>query len=269
MSTARAAPLLWLLIGGGLACDPETTERAVERERMVRTQIEARGVRDERVLAALRAVPRHLFVPEAQREAAYEDGPLPIGHGQTISQPYIVAVMTELLAPRPDDVVLDVGTGSGYQAAVLARLVRRVVSIEIVPELAQAARERLAALGYANVEVITGDGWAGAPAAAPFDGILVAAASTRGAAGAARSARPGRAPRDPRRRGRPGPPRLRAHAARHRAAHAVRGAVRAAGARERRRVRAGLGRARLSDRAASHRRPPGGLCKAHPLAGQE
>jgi len=143
---------------------------------MVRTQIEARGVRDERVLAALREVPRHRFVPEDLAHAAYEDGPLPIGHGQTISQPYIVAVMTELLAPGPDDVVLDVGTGSGYQAAVLARLARRVYSIEIVPELAQSARERLDALGYTNVEVITGDGWAGLAALAPFDGILVAAA---------------------------------------------------------------------------------------------
>jgi protein-L-isoaspartate(D-aspartate) O-methyltransferase len=143
---------------------------------MVRRQIEARGVQDERVLAALRAVPRHLFVPEDLQHAAYDDGPLPIGHGQTISQPYIVAVMTELLAPGPDDVVLDVGTGSGYQAAVLAALVKRVYSIEIVPELARAAGERLAALGYANVEVIQGDGWKGLPGHAPFDGILVAAA---------------------------------------------------------------------------------------------
>ena len=164
-----------LLLGGLLGCDT-TSERTAERERMVRTQLEARGVRDERVLAAMRTVPRHRFVPEEQRDAAYEDGPLPIGHGQTISQPYIVAAMTELLAPGADDVVLDVGTGSGYQAAVLARLARRVYSIEIVPELADAARERLAALGYANVEVITGDGWAGLPARAPFDGILVAAA---------------------------------------------------------------------------------------------
>jgi protein-L-isoaspartate(D-aspartate) O-methyltransferase len=143
---------------------------------MVRRQIEARGVQDERVLAALRAVPRHLFVPEDLQHAAYDDGPLPIGHGQTISQPYIVAVMTELLAPGPDDVVLDVGTGSGYQAAVLAALVKRVYSIEIVPELARAAGERLAALGYANVEVIQGDGWKGLPGHVPFDGILVAAA---------------------------------------------------------------------------------------------
>jgi protein-L-isoaspartate(D-aspartate) O-methyltransferase len=158
------------------SCNGATVEFAAERERMVRTQIEARGVRDPRVLEALRKVERHRFVPEDLRASAYDDGPLPIGHGQTISQPYIVAVMTELLAPAPGDVVLDVGTGSGYQAAVLARLVKQVYSIEIVPELAEEARARLAALGYANVEVITGDGWKGLPAHAPYDGILVAAA---------------------------------------------------------------------------------------------
>jgi protein-L-isoaspartate(D-aspartate) O-methyltransferase len=170
----RIARLL-LLLGGVLGCNG-STELAKERERMVRQQIEARGVHDPRVLEAMRAVPRHRFVPEDLCHAAYDDGPLPIGHGQTISQPYIVAVMTELLAPGPDDVVLDVGTGSGYQAAVLARLAKRVYSIEIVPELASSAREKLEALGYTNVEVITGDGWAGLPALAPFDGILVAAA---------------------------------------------------------------------------------------------
>jgi protein-L-isoaspartate(D-aspartate) O-methyltransferase len=165
----------WVAIGVAVACQG-ATEYGQERERMVRTQIEARGVRDPRVLDAMRSVPRHLFAPEEQRQAAYEDGPLPIGHGQTLSQPYIVAVMSELLAPAPDAVVLDVGTGSGYQAAVLARLVKRVISIEIVPELAASARERLAWLGYTNVEVITGDGWQGWPAGAPYGGILVAAA---------------------------------------------------------------------------------------------
>jgi protein-L-isoaspartate(D-aspartate) O-methyltransferase len=170
----RLGPLL--LLGVCLGCHGSTAEFGAERERMVRTQIEARGVRDERVLAALREVPRHRFVPADSVRDAYEDGPLPIGHGQTISQPYIVAVMTELLAPGPDDVVLDVGTGSGYQAAVLSRLARRVYSIEIVPELADSARARLSALGYTNVEVITGDGWVGLPGQAPFDGILVAAA---------------------------------------------------------------------------------------------
>ena len=158
------------------SCGAATLEFTEERERMVRTQIEGRGVRDPRVLAALRAVPRHRFVPETLWGSAYEDGPLPIGHGQTISQPYIVAVMTELLAPGPEDVVLDVGTGSGYQAAVLARLVKHVYSIEIVPALAEEARARLAALGYTNVDVITGDGWKGLPAHAPYGGILVAAA---------------------------------------------------------------------------------------------
>jgi protein-L-isoaspartate(D-aspartate) O-methyltransferase len=153
-----------------------TQEFAGARAEMVRTQIEARGVRDPRVLEALRTVPRHRFVPAHLESSAYDDGPLPIGHGQTISQPYIVAVMSEQLAPEPDDVVLDVGTGSGYQAAVLSRLVRQVYSIVIVPALAEEARTRLASLGYTNVEVITADGWAGLPAHAPYDGILVAAA---------------------------------------------------------------------------------------------
>jgi protein-L-isoaspartate(D-aspartate) O-methyltransferase len=173
---ASAAWIAGLVLGGCMACSTGNHEFAGARAEMVRTQIEARGVRDARVLEAMRTVPRHRFVPESFAGAAYDDGPLPIGHGQTISQPYIVAVMTEELAPGPDDVVLDVGTGSGYQAAVLAKLVKRVYSIEIVPELAAEAKARLAALGYANVEVITGDGWAGLPAQAPFDGILVAAA---------------------------------------------------------------------------------------------
>jgi protein-L-isoaspartate(D-aspartate) O-methyltransferase len=175
-ASGLGALLAALAMGVPLGCNTSKPEFAEQRERMVRSQIEARGVRDARVLAALREVPRHAFVPESLRHAAYDDGPLPIGHGQTISQPYIVAVMTELLAPESEDVVLDVGTGSGYQAAVLGRLVKRVYSIEIVPELAAEARARLAALGYANVDVITGDGWAGLRQRAPFDGILVAAA---------------------------------------------------------------------------------------------
>ncbi len=154
----------------------EASDWQARCDAMVREQIESRGVRDARVLAALRAVPRHRFVSEAYEERAYEDGPLPIGHRQTISQPYIVAVMTELLRPEPNDRILEVGTGSGYQAAVLARLVSRVYSIEIVPELADGARATLAELGIANVEVVTGDGYRGLPDRAPFDGILVTAA---------------------------------------------------------------------------------------------
>lgn len=130
-----------------------------------------------RVMAALAAVPRHEFVPAAERLAAYLDMPLPIGHGQTISQPYIVALMTELLEVSPGDKVLEVGAGSGYQAAVLARLAKTVHTIEIVPELAEACRTRLARLGFANVIVHTGDGSAGLEREAPFDAIIVAAAA--------------------------------------------------------------------------------------------
>jgi protein-L-isoaspartate(D-aspartate) O-methyltransferase len=146
------------------------------RGRMVDEQIAARGVRDPRVLDAMRTVPRHLFVPPDQVDDAYLDSPLPIGHGQTISQPYIVALMTELARPQPTDRVLDVGTGCGYQAAVLARLVRHVYTVEIVAPLAADAGRRLAALGYANVTAREGDGYAGWPSEAPFDSIVVAAA---------------------------------------------------------------------------------------------
>jgi protein-L-isoaspartate(D-aspartate) O-methyltransferase len=143
---------------------------------MVRDQIERRGVRDPGVLDAMTRVPRHLFVPEALRGRAYEDGPLPIGHGQTISQPYIVAFMTEAIRPQPTDRVLEIGTGSGYQAAVLALVAREVISIEILPELGESARSRLRELGYDNVTVRIGDGYAGHPDEAPFDAILVTAA---------------------------------------------------------------------------------------------
>src|SRR5262245_60835707 len=149
---------------------------AIERERMVEEQIEARGVRDSRVLAALRAVPRHEFVPPEERAHAYRDGPLPIGYGQTISQPYIVAVMTELLELSSDEKVLEIGTGSGYQAAVLAQLAREVYTIEIVPELARRAEADLHRLGYSNVQVRHGDGYRGWPEHAPFDAIVVTAA---------------------------------------------------------------------------------------------
>jgi protein-L-isoaspartate(D-aspartate) O-methyltransferase len=151
-------------------------ETARARERMVEEQIEARGVRDPRVLAAMRKVPRHELVPAPQRGSAYEDYPLPIGQGQTISQPYVVAAMSEALALKGSERVLEVGTGSGYQAAVLAELAERVYTIEIVPELAARAKADLARLGYRNVEVREGDGWRGWPEAAPFDAIMVTAA---------------------------------------------------------------------------------------------
>ncbi len=130
------------------------------------------------VLDVMAEVPRHAFVPEALRDRAYDDRPLPIGYGQTISQPYIVALMTDLLEVDGDDVVLEIGTGSGYQAAVLAPLVKHVYTIEIVPPLADRAKGRLAAAGYANVTTRTGDGYYGWPAHAPFDGIVVTAASS-------------------------------------------------------------------------------------------
>jgi protein-L-isoaspartate(D-aspartate) O-methyltransferase len=148
------------------------------RARMVAQQLRSRDVRDERVLAAMGAVPRDAFVPGDERSQAYDDGPLPIGAGQTISQPYIVARMTELLRVADGDRVLDVGTGSGYQAAVLAELGCRVTSIERNPSLAVAARERLLHLGYGDrVEIHVGDGSLGDPGGAPWDGILVAAAA--------------------------------------------------------------------------------------------
>ena len=149
------------------------------RERMVSSQIQARGVRDPKVLDSMRRAPRHLFVPDALREDAYLDTPLPIGHGQTISQPYIVALMTALARPQATDRALEIGTGSGYQAAVLSRLVKELYSIEVVEALAGEARKRLATLGYDNVTVRAGDGYAGWPERAPFDVILVTAAPER------------------------------------------------------------------------------------------
>jgi len=149
---------------------------AAERERMVVEQIEARGVRDARVLEAMRKVPRHELVPAAERDRAYDDRPLPIGHGQTISQPYIVALMTELARAGPGERVLEVGTGSGYQAAVLAAAGAEVWSIEIVEPLAKRAAADLARLGFDRVHVKAGDGYRGWPEHAPFDAILVTAA---------------------------------------------------------------------------------------------
>lgn len=149
------------------------------RSEMVERQLAARDIRDPRVLDAMRAVPRHRFVPEALAADAYRDQPLPIGHGQTISQPYIVALMTQLARVTPGDRVLEVGTGSGYQAAVLAELDAKVYSIEIVAPLALQAQRLLEELGYANVVVKAGDGYAGWPGQAPFDAIVVTAAPER------------------------------------------------------------------------------------------
>lgn len=143
---------------------------------MVRRQIAGRGLRDPDVLGAMRSVPRHEFVPPEYLDGAYADRPLPIGHDQTISQPYIVAYMTDALQLGPDDRVLEVGTGCGYQTAVLAEIAREVFSIEIVPELARRAARTLRALGYGNVRVIAGDGRRGWPGAAPFDAIVLTAA---------------------------------------------------------------------------------------------
>ena len=146
------------------------------RAHMVDTQIRARDIRSETVLAAMARVPRHLFVPANMQPHAYEDRPLSIGQGQTISQPYIVAYMTEQLQLQPGHKVLEIGTGSGYQAAVLAEIAKQVHSIEIVPELAARARETLAKAGYRNVNVRTGNGYLGWPELAPFDRIIVTAA---------------------------------------------------------------------------------------------
>ena len=144
-----------------------------------RAQVKGASRIDPRVLAAMRAVPRHRLVPTDEAAGAYDNRPLPIGHDQTISQPFIVALMTHLLAPQPGHIVLEVGTGSGYQAAILSRLVRRVYTIEIVPQLAERAAGQLKALGYANVLVRQGDGYAGWPEHAPFDGIVVTAGAER------------------------------------------------------------------------------------------
>jgi protein-L-isoaspartate(D-aspartate) O-methyltransferase len=146
------------------------------REKMVKEQIEARGIRDNNILRVMRATPRHLFVPPALRLQAYEDYPLPIGYSATISQPFVVAWMTELLEPAAAHRVLEIGTGSGYQSAVLSRLAHSVYTIEIVPELAHSAAQRLARLGYRNVTVREGNGYAGWAEKAPFDRIILTAA---------------------------------------------------------------------------------------------
>jgi protein-L-isoaspartate(D-aspartate) O-methyltransferase len=155
---------------------PGRTGFQSEREQMVRQQIRARGVKDPRLLEAMAKVPREEFVPADQRPYAYQDGPLPIGEGQTISQPYIVALMTELLEVKKGARILEIGTGSGYQAAILAELTPHVYTIEIIPTLAQRAEATLRRLGYHTVEVKTGDGYLGWPEHAPFDGVIVTCA---------------------------------------------------------------------------------------------
>ena len=181
--------VLFILMMAVAACAPTVTPSPTpaltatevdvfteQRERMVADQIEARDVRDPAVLAAMRRVPRHEFVPVGYLDLAYDDHPLPIGFGQTISQPYIVALMSEKLELKPGDTVLEIGTGSGYQAAVLAEMGMKVYTIEIIPELADRAAARLQALGYTDVQVRTADGYWGWPEEAPFDAIIVTAA---------------------------------------------------------------------------------------------
>lgn len=148
-----------------------------QREEMVKYQIERRGIEDTAILRAMRKVERHLFVPDKYIGSAYDDGPVPIGYGQTISQPYIVAYMTELIKPKRGDKILEIGTGSGYQAAVLAEVTDSVYTIEIIRELGESASERLSKLGYGNVNVKIGDGFYGWHEHAPFDAIVVTAAS--------------------------------------------------------------------------------------------
>ncbi len=176
---ALALGTIVLTLGASAGCPAGEKDYARRRESMVASQIVARGVRDGRVIAAMRKVPRHRFVPPELRGAAYYDGPLPIGSEQTISQPYIVALMTEALGLEGGGTVLEIGTGSGYQAAILAEIADTVYTIEILPELAGRARAILDTLGYRNVRVRVGDGFFGWPAHAPFDGIIVTAAAPR------------------------------------------------------------------------------------------
>ncbi len=170
--------ILHLSLSAGCQSTPPspTDEYTSTREQMVERQIQGRGIQDSAVLQAMQAVPRHEFVPDKYLSQAYADHPLPIGYGQTISQPYIVALMTEELELNPGDRVLEVGTGSGYQAAVLAEMEAEVYSMEIIPELANQARERLQRLGYTDIKVKNGDGYYGWEEHAPYDAIIVTAA---------------------------------------------------------------------------------------------
>ena len=158
---------------------PTSADFAAQRQRMVEQQLKPRGIKDERVLAAMTKVPREEFIPLDSRADAYEDGPLPIGYDQTISQPYIVAFMTEQLRPKQNDRVLEIGSGSGYQAAILAELMAEVYTVEIVPPLGKTAEATLQRLGYKNVHIKVGDGYKGWPEEAPFDAIIVTCAPER------------------------------------------------------------------------------------------
>jgi protein-L-isoaspartate(D-aspartate) O-methyltransferase len=178
----RVSQFLIIALFGGTACGQKpahVADFAAQRERMVKEQIVMRGVVEERVLAAMRKVPREEFVPVEFRAESYTDRPLPIGYDQTISQPFIVAFMTEELRPQPTDRVLEIGTGSGYQAAILAELVAEVYSIEIIEPLKRNAEATLQRLGYKNVHVKAGDGYKGWPEHAPFDSIIVTCAPER------------------------------------------------------------------------------------------
>src|SRR5262245_21094148 len=178
MAVRQARAWFFLLLLGA-SCKPaqtSTREFGPERERMVKEQIAMRGVSDERVLKAMRKVPREQFVPEELRDRSYTDGPLPIGYDQTISQPFVVAFMTEKLRLRPTDRVLEIGTGSGYQAAILAELAAKVYTVEIVEPLGKRAEQTLQRLGYKNVQVKIGDGYQGWPEYAPFDAVIVTCA---------------------------------------------------------------------------------------------
>jgi protein-L-isoaspartate(D-aspartate) O-methyltransferase len=175
----RVSEFLILAALAATACGQRPTpasDLAAERQHMVQRQLMARGINDQRVLAAMAKVPREEFVLPESRGESYEDGPLPIGYGQTISQPYIVAFMTEQLRPKASDRVLEIGTGSGYQAAILAELVSDVYSIEIVAPLAKSAESTLQRLGYKGVHVKTGDGYKGWPEEGPFDAVIVTCA---------------------------------------------------------------------------------------------
>src|SRR6266403_323485 len=178
----QISQFLILAVVGATGCGQTASpvsDFAAERQRMVQQQLVSRGVHDKRVLAAMSKVPREEFVPADERAAAYTDHPLPIGYDQTISQPYIVAFMTEQLHPKPSDRVLEIGTGSGYQAAILAELVAEVYTIEIAEPLVRNAEATLVRLGYKNVRMKVGDGYKGWPENAPFDAVIVTCAPDR------------------------------------------------------------------------------------------